>query len=197
VYDNPIAAFTVSEDSLYTDLTLVNFNNNSQHAVTYDWDFGDFSISSSTNPSHYFPETPGDYSVTLTAYNEAGCFNSTSMIITIEEQLNIYIPNTFTPNQDEYNNVFIPILTTGFKKDNYHFTIYNRWGEIVFESYDPEVGWDGSYQGIFTRNKLFVRNVTQEICQDGTYIWTLEIEETQSARIRKLIGHVNLLGKAK
>lgn len=179
VYDIPIAAFTVSEDSLYTDETLVNFNNNSQHAVTYDWDFGDFSSSNATNPSHYFPATPGDYSVTLTATNEAGCYTSTNMIITVEEQLLYYVPNTITINQDGVNDVFLPIFTSGFDEETYELTIYNRWGELLFITKDFNEAWDGSYLG--------------NIVQQGTYTWKITFVESSNQKKHLEIGHVSVL----
>ena len=56
-----------------------------------------------------------------------------------------YLPNAFTPNGDENNNYFKPTMTSGLDFDTYHFEIYNRWGEKVFESNDVKFGWDGSY----------------------------------------------------
>jgi gliding motility-associated-like protein len=98
-----------------------------------------------------------------------------------KQDLVIYVPNTFTPDEDQFNQTFKPILTEGFKKDSYHLTIFNRWGEVVFESYDIEYGWDGT----------FGPNVKK--AQDGTYTWKIEVEEIQNKETRQFLGHVNLI----
>lgn len=87
----------------------------------------------------------------------------------------IYVPNTFTPDQDNFNPVFSP---KGGNIVEYHLMIFNRWGELIFESYNFNVGWNGTYGG--------------EICQDGTYIWVIEYTDYSNNK-DKLYGHVNLL----
>ena len=199
IYPEPVAAFSMNNTVISSLNPEVIFYNSSINADNYYWNFGDNSSSIVEEPVHNYSDGPATYTIILTASNQIGCVDSAVMNVTIFQDLTIYVPNTFTPNQDEYNNVFLPILTEGFKKDSYHLTIYNRWGEIVFESYDSEVGWDGSYYGIPTRRFIFPsdRKSTQEICQDGTYTWLIEIQELQSAEVRKFIGHVNLLGRAR
>ena len=89
------------------------------------------------------------------------------------------MPNTFTPNDDEYNQVFLPILSEGFKDSSYKLLIFNRWGELIFESYDYKTGWDGTYGGV--------------MAQDDTYTWKISVELLQNAEIKMFHGHVNLL----
>jgi gliding motility-associated-like protein len=91
------------------------------------------------------------------------------------------VPNTFTPDGDEYNQTFKPVLTEGFKKDSYKLMIFNRWGQVVFVSEDYNIGWDGTYGS------------NRNISQDGTYTWKIEVTELQSGEVRKFIGHVNLI----
>jgi hypothetical protein len=73
-------------------------------------------------------------------------------------------------------------------------TIFNRWGEIVFESYDLEYGWDGTYPYNQTENgqelKLFCKEMLSPI---GTYTWKIEVTELQSGETRRFLGHVNLI----
>jgi gliding motility-associated-like protein len=179
VYDIPIVTFTVDDDSLYLENTLVNFNNNTFHAVTYAWEFGDNTSSSATNPSHYFPESPGNYPVILYAYNEAGCYDSTMMIITVEEELLYYVPNTITVNQDGVNDVFQPIFTSGYEEETYELTIYNRWGELIFVSKEVNEGWDGSY--------------LNAIVQQGVYTWKITFVESSNQKKHLDLGHVTVL----
>jgi gliding motility-associated-like protein len=87
----------------------------------------------------------------------------------------IYVPNTFTPDEDKFNPIF---KAEGGNIVEFHMIIFNRWGEIMFESYNFNVGWDGTYGG--------------KICQDGTYIWVIEYKDNGNNKNR-LVGHVNLL----
>ena len=65
---------------------------------------------------------------------------------------------------DEFNQTFKPIFTSGFDPFYYTFSIYNRFGNLIFESHDPAMGWDGSYND----------GKTNFNCQVGTYVWTVE-----------------------
>jgi len=89
-----------------------------------------------------------------------------------------YVPNAFSPDGDEFNNVFKPVLTTGFDVNSYHLSIFNRWGELIFESLNYEEGWDGTYHN----EKLL----------DGTYIWKINVKYRSSDKKKELIGHVSL-----
>lgn len=97
----------------------------------------------------------------------------------INQEVIFYVPNTFTPNGDEFNQTFKPIFSTGYDPYNYSMTIYNRWGEVVWESYDHSVGWDGSYNG--------------ELVQDGVYTWALIFMIRGSGESVNRTGHVTLV----
>jgi gliding motility-associated-like protein len=162
-------------------------NSSSSNTVYYKWIFGDGSpVSNLINPKHTFigqgnsglPD-PGKYVVELYAYVNQDCWDSTSTTITIDDEQIYYIPNTFTPNGDEKNNTFQPIFTSGYDAQNYHFLIYNRWGELVFESNNPAIGWDGTYG-----NKLL---------SNETYSWKLQFKEKMTEKEHYLTGHVNLI----
>jgi len=160
---------------------LVSFYNNSVNASSFEWEFGDGTNSFAENPIHTYPDDAASYLVTLVAYNEISCTDSASIRIIILKDVGLYVPNSFTPDGDEYNHTFYPILTEGFKKDSYHMSIFDRWGELVFETYDPSFGWNGNYR----------KNGIQ--CQIGTYTWVIELIELQSAVNRKFNGHLNLI----
>ena len=108
VEDTPVASFIPSQTDLSTMFTEVNFDNTSTGAVDYEWDFGDNTpISTVENPSHAFPEDgSGSYVVELTAYSDLGCVDVTYMTINVAEELLYYVPNTFTPDGDDYNEYF-------------------------------------------------------------------------------------------
>ena len=135
--------------------------------------------SSATNPIHQYQGLPATHVVTLYAYNEAGCVDSANYSVLVLQELLIYVPNTFTPNNDAANNSFKPVISAGIDPFNYQLLIFNRWGEVLFESYNPEVGWDGTCGG--------------KIMQDGVYIWKITCGALQSEDIYEYTGHVNLL----
>jgi gliding motility-associated-like protein len=179
VIPNPIANFIVSEPIQLFDNNIYSFENLSQNAITYNWDFGDGATSNSINPTHSYSMPPGFYPVTLVAFNEFGCSDTATLSIQLVEEPLIYVPNTFTPNYDGTNDVFLPIIDSGIDIYTYRLLIFNRWGEVIFESLNKEVGWDGSYGG--------------EIMQDGVYIWKITFNSPDNEEEYEFIGHVVLL----
>jgi gliding motility-associated-like protein len=182
VYPNPIAEFTASTYTITSLYNEVYFNNNSKNASSYLWSFGDNSNSVSTeqNTSHtYDPTVLQNYVVTLIAKNEYGCVDTTKTIIKMTEDVVVFVPNAFTPDGDEFNNTFIPTIASGIDSYQYELFIYNRWGEVIFESHDAHVGWDGTFQG--------------QICQDGSYTWLINLKKASvDSRVSKF-GSVTLL----
>lgn len=181
VYENPIAFIGASPTSVNALNPTVQFSNSSQHAISYIWQMGDGGISYDDNPTYTYPMEGADYHVLMTAFNEVGCFDTASIDINVFEELIFYVPNTFTPNDDEKNQTFYPVLSQGMKRTYMEFYIYNRWGELVFESHDPSYGWDGTYGP----NALD--------CPIGTYTWKLKLETLQTQEILDFHGHVNLI----
>ena len=159
------------------------FSNGSLGAVDYNWNFGDGSTSTETNPNHTFPvDQAGDYEVQLIAYSQAGCPDTARAIVTVIEDIIFYVPNTFTPDNDDFNEVFQPIFTSGFDPFDFKLLIFNRWGEVVFESNDASIGWDGTYGASSDR-----------IVRDGTYIWKIEFKTVNTDERQTHVGHVNIL----
>jgi gliding motility-associated-like protein len=179
VYDVPFAAFTAVSDTMLTTDPVFEFINNSVNAFTYLWDFGDGNTSLATNPIHNFGEEPTSHVVTLYAYNEVGCYDSTFYTVVVFEELLVYVPNSFTPNNNGTNDIFLPVMTSGFNRDSYRLTIFNRWGEEVFSTTDPEAGWDGSFKG-------------SEV-QTGVYTWKITFGALQNDDAFEYTGHVNLV----
>ncbi|SFT83547.1 gliding motility-associated C-terminal domain-containing protein, partial [Lishizhenia tianjinensis] len=182
LYKTPIASIYIDNSTISTFDPTVQFINQSLYATSYVWDFGDGSSSIVEHPVHTYPDYGQNYTIILTASNEIGCSDTTQKTITIKEDLILYVPNTFTPNADDFNNVFKPILAQGYDQHTYNLKIYNRWGELVFESNKPTIGWNGS-----------VHNLGNNICKDGTYTWILEIDALQDGERKQFTGHVNLI----
>ena len=182
--DVPEAAFDVSSTSVQSIDTEVEFYNNSVDASTYFWDFGDNTSSSEANPSHIFPDEPtGSYDVALFAYSPVyGCVDSAYITIDVQEILLFYVPNTFTPDNDNYNQTFQPVFHSGYDPFDFELLIFNRWGETIFESHNADIGWDGTYGGEGT-----------EIVADGTYTWKIEFKTKYTDERKVVTGLVNLI----
>lgn len=180
VYETPIAGFTAFPMDLDILHPETSFTNISVNATDYIWDFGDGSMNSTeTNPDHTFPnEGSGDFIVELIAMNN-GCSDTATYVFSVEDVLIYYVPNTFTPDGDQVNQTFKPIFSSGYDPYDYQLLIFNRWGEIVFESHNTEIGWDGTYNGT--------------LAQDGSYTWKLEFKE-RSGDVRHIdVGHLTLM----
>ena len=181
IQNDPIAAFTVSPQS-FTDVNqIINFSNNSQGAIQYIWDFGDGLSSQSYEPSHLFVETEAGALVTLTAISDFGCIDSTQVFIPFDEQEIFYVPNTFTPDGDNFNQQFTPVFYSGFDPYNFEMLIFNRWGELIFETRNADKGWDGSY------------GLSGGDAQDGVYTWKITYKNPETDERKIVVGHVTLL----
>lgn len=96
-----------------------------------------------------------------------------------DDEIIYYVPNTFTPNGDEHNNIFNPVFVCGYDPLEYRFEVYDRWGETVFTSLDAQKGWDGTYHGLPAK--------------EGVFGWKLEYKAENTAEKKVLTGHANLL----
>lgn len=163
----------------------IGFVNASSGASAYEWYFGDNETSFDVDPTHTFnvDEFTEGFDVTLYAFNDHGCYDSTSTHISINDDLMLYVPNTFTPDGNEFNNTFKPVYGSQYEPTEYSLQVFNRWGELVFESKDIAYGWDGTFKSSFA--------------PEGTYVWKiiLSTDDRIAADSNKNIlhGHVNLI----
>ncbi|MFQ5334814.1 MAG: PKD domain-containing protein, partial [Flavobacteriales bacterium] len=166
VHENAIAFFGHAPETVIGANQAVEFYNFSDNSNTWNWDFGDGSNSTEENPEHYY-YTAGTYTVTLIANNDWNCPDTFSILnaVTSEESGEIVFPNAFTPDpsggngglydpQAIDNNIFFPVHAG---VTDYHLMIFNRWGELIFESFDVKIGWDGYYRDM--------------LCQQDVYVW--------------------------
>jgi gliding motility-associated-like protein len=180
VYALPIANFITSNHEISFENPVITTSNYSLNATSYLWNFGDGSFSNEYEPKHVYPLDGSNYVITLTAFNDLACSDSIKVMISVPGELIYYVPNTFTPNGDEFNNVFKPIFYTGFNPYEYSLAIYNKWGERIFETQDTNVGWDG------TNGKF-------GLVQNGTYSWKLIIGVEANSEKITAVGHVNIV----
>lgn len=176
----PIADFEIEPTTISAlDPNVTFFNTSSSDATNYLWDFGDDVNSKEKNPKHGYFGKPQSYIVTLFASNASKCTSQKSKLIDVIDEFIYYVPNSFTPDGDNLNNTFTPILYSGFDSQSYTLTIFNRWGEILFVSHDPAVGWDGTYGN--------------NVGLVGIYTWTIHVTTSLTKEVKKLHGHVNLI----
>lgn len=169
----PTANFEPSSSILFNNLDIT-FANLSSNASTYQWDFGDGNTSTDVHPNNTYID-PGTYIVTLIATDDKGCVDTIRKPIMILEEFYIYVPNTFTPNEDDINEGFSVSMVNiaSFKME-----IYNRWGQKIVTTNDPYFIWDGTYKG--------------KVVPDGTYSYKISYT-ARNGMEGKLIGHINVL----
>jgi len=192
VYENPIAQFNVTPEETSILSPAIEINDNSYGGYYYSWDFGDGAVLSGPmdttittdslfsgtiiDPIHFYSDT-GYFDITLTLTNSNGCTSTYTQTVYIEGDYILFTPSAITPNGDGKNDVFYP-KGIGIDPDNYQLFIFNRWGELIFESYNPSVGWDGTYQ--------------DKVVQIDVYVWMVRTQDHKGTP-HEYIGHVTVV----
>jgi len=154
VYDNPVAAFTYDYKPVYFADDNIHFFDQSIDAVQWHWSFDDTTFSNAKNPVHSYGFA-GIYNVCLSVVNAQNCPDEVCHDVPITET--IYIPNVFTPNEDQTNEVF-RVYSSGLFDLN--VKIFNRWGELIYEWQGLDGYWDGMYKGKPVLQDVYVYYVT-------------------------------------
>lgn len=174
VFPSPIADFTVNPavtDVFNTEITLTDFSIDSdQHFYQLNED----TDTTERNLTYHFLEGGYHYPYQVVT-NEFGCKDTAVREIYVEPQTTMYVPNAFTPNEDGTNEVFRPII---YDVTEYEFLIFNRWGEVIFETNDREAGWDGRING--------------KLAPDGVYLWRIKFRNHKSI-MEEHTGHFSLI----
>lgn len=140
IFNDILADFNPSVVTGNTPLEVTFANLSSENSISYFWNFGDSISSELKNPTHNYIAR-GEYLVSLIAKNDVGCVDTAFYkFIKVTENNYLYIPNSFTPNDDGLNDSFFPKASTLL---SYRCLIFNRWGELVFESNDIKQAWNG------------------------------------------------------
>ncbi len=154
--------------------TPTRFTNLSTGASSYLWNFGDGESSTEVNPTHLYNET-GSYTAELIAYNPQNCTDTFPLTVRVLIDPLLDVPNAFTPGRFGVNGI---VKVTGFGIGKMDWKIYNRWGQLVFQTNNRRQGWDGTFKG-----KLQPMDV---------YTYTLDAELTDGKKVRKT-GDITLL----
>ncbi|OJX34988.1 MAG: hypothetical protein BGO87_09640 [Flavobacteriia bacterium 40-80] len=182
VAKKPTAGFATSGNPVTIFNTEIQFTETSSDDVS-EWEW--YAPGSSTvfsyerNPKFRFPEgIEGDYPVQLIVITDLGCRDTTESVIHVVNDVTFYAPNAFTPDGDEHNNQFV-FYIDGIDKTSFQMLIFNRWGETVWENYDPDVFWDGTYNGT--------------LCPAGTYTYIVRAKDILTDDVRTFKGFVTIL----
>lgn len=177
----PVADFKYSPNPVLMFNTEVLFTNYSFNGYTYQWFFEDGipSQSTQTNVQVLFPDgVEGRYDVRLITTSELGCVDTMDHELIVYPEVLIYAPNAFTPDGDEHNQTW-RVHMEGIDVYDFELLIFNRWGEVIWESHDVEIGWDGTYGG--------------RIAPADMYTWVIRTKDLQNDAKYTFDGHLNLL----
>lgn len=161
-YPSPTAVFSMNSTYLHLPQDVLQLSNQSVGASSYFWDFGDGGTSTLLSPIYTY-NAVGIFQIQLISINQYGCADTATAELTTDAD--IIFPNAFTPsksgptggtydNNNLENDIFFP-YTSGVIE--YDLQVFNRWGELIFESFDVKKGWDGYYRG--------------QLCQQDVYVW--------------------------
>ena len=155
ILDAPVAGFSIQGD-LFTDQPIA-VQDSSLGGTNWQYNFGDGNGSLAQQPSHTYA-SPGQYIIVQTVTNAAGCTDRDSLLISVgvNSILPPKLPNAFSPNGDGVNDAF---FVRGGPFETIDLKIYNGWGQIVFETTDPNFGWDGKHRGAPAINGVYVYSV--------------------------------------
>lgn len=181
VKPSPIADFNFSNNPATIFETTVHMQDlSSANVVDWQWTSpnSDPTYSSSTSPVFVFPEEVGTYPITLVVTTDRGCVDTTTYQMNVIDDILFFAPNTFTPDGDEFNQVWKPEVK-GIDVHGFELLIFNRWGQLIWENHDPSVGWDGTFNG--------------KIVQAGAYAWTAKVKNPYNDDKKVFTGAVTIL----
>jgi gliding motility-associated-like protein len=174
VFAPPQVSFNATPETVVDLFPHVEFTNLTTGNNLYAWDFGDGTASQEFSPYHDFTSY-GVYQVLLVATSPEGCMDSAWQRIEVEQGSGLYIPNSFTPNQDGDNDVFRPVC---YNMKSIYAEIFNRWGELIYKWNGTEGGWSGSTNG--------------QLAPIDVYVYKLNATDI-NGRTKYYQGHVNLV----
>jgi gliding motility-associated-like protein len=177
VFPGPKAGFMVNPNKVDICDSEVQFIDQSIDATEYFYFFDNRQFTTTeANFTHQYTQSGGDYPIQIVT-NQYGC-SDTAVREVFVEPFSIYVPNTFIPDGNLLNDLFIPM--TAYDVNGWEFQIFNKWGELIFETEQCDQGWDGTFEG--------------KPCQDGTYIYVLKYKPCDNPyATQQITGFVNLL----
>jgi gliding motility-associated-like protein len=178
VHPNTTALFSFFPEKINAAIPEVQLRNHSQLADSYTWTIDSLGTSPDEEPIITFPAyESGSYKICLLANNEYNCPDELCKYISAENENLVFVPNFFTPNGDNLNEGFKPVLSSD-KINHYEFMVFDRWGELLFSTGNQELAWDGTFK--------------DNPVKPDTYTWKLQVRFTGEVTIRKHSGIITL-----
>ena len=176
IIQKPKANYIINSPSLETDAVIYFIDDSDGNIESYDWDFGNGEFSNVYNPNTIY-EYDSIYSVRLKVTDNKGCSDSIKNDLKLTTSIYLWVPNAFSPNiyKDDINSKFLP-KGKGIKK--FKISIFNRWGTVVFSSFDINEGWDGTF-------------ISGKSAPTGTYIYKISVTGISGKEFEK-VGSVIL-----
>nr|WP_294859387.1 gliding motility-associated C-terminal domain-containing protein [uncultured Fluviicola sp.] len=179
---NPVADFTMSANPTTFFETVVKMQDKSSPTVVqWTWSSPGSDPNNSTyqNPTFHFPEgVVATYPIQLIVETPEGCIDTVERILTVNSDIIFYAPNAFTPDGDEFNQTW-KFYVSGIDEYAFELMIFNRWGEVIWETHDVNSGWDGTYNGTPVK--------------EGTYTWVARVKDLYWDNKKVFNGTINLV----
>lgn len=185
VFPRPIAYFDYTPEEpniLMNDISFTDKSTIGLPITNWFWDFGDTYVTTANdtantqNASHTY-NNAGIYDVKLIVTNSFGCVDSITKLVKIDDDCVVYIPNVFTPTKIGNNDVF-KISGVGFQTEGFNMFIYDRWGDLIYQTTDVYKGWDGTSNGLLMKS--------------ATYAYKIRVKDNRN-KMRTYIGHITIL----
>lgn len=182
VIANPVADFTMSANPTTIFETVVKMQDKSSpNVVNWTWSSPGSDPNNSTyqNPTFHFPEgIVATYTIELIVETPEGCIDTVEHVLMVNSDIIFYAPNAFTPDGDEFNQTW-KFFVSGIDEFNFELLIFNRWGEIIWETHDVNSSWDGTYNGVPVK--------------EGAYSWIARVKDIYSDSKKTFNGAINIL----
>ncbi|CAN5324326.1 hypothetical protein BH10BAC1_BH10BAC1_12030 [soil metagenome] len=166
IFNPPQMNVDFSSDPSITDMSNpeIHFTDLSTGGMVWQWNFGDLNTSTIENPIHVYSQE-GTYPVTLIVTNSLGCIDSVSHDIIINNGYAFFAPNAFTPGTNDLNDTFLP-KGTNWDTSSFHLSIFDRWGNLIFQTSDANQGWNGRLKN------------SSKIAEMDVYVWKVQVSDT-------------------
>ena len=167
VFNDEPLEISSSVEVIEMPLAIIDFASQSNSTlVEWDWSFGDGNGSSDSDPTHEFAH-PGKFEVKLHTLDDNGCEATATKVIEVKRLVNISLPSAFSPNGDGFNDTY---KIGHYNLSNFNIQIFNRWGQLVYESDNPDFEWDG-------------RSLKGGRVQEGVYVYVLRALDFEGKKI--------------
>lgn len=175
----PLWIFSQQTVELCDDTATYTYSTQSNIASTIEWELNSqYYYGNSVNITW---DTPGVYTLSATPVSNNCPGSPQTITVTVKEcdDLVYWVPNTFTPNGDEFNTTWGPVFNGAFDAMDFNLIVVNRWGNVIWQSFDSAATWDGTYNG--------------KMVSDGVYIWYINFGILNSDERISIHGHVTII----